>query len=252
MLRSIKDLYGYAVRASDGEVGEVADFNFDDRTWTIRYLVVDVGEWIAGRRVLLSTIALGQPDWEEQAFPVLLTRWQVEHSPDIDTAQPVSRQMEEELYDYYGWAPYWWHNLPMASGPADVAALAAVEEHAGDTEPDVPEGELHLRSVKEIVDYYVQALDGEVGSVDDFVVDDEDWSLRYLVVDTGGWLAGRKVLVAPAWVREMEWAGNRIYVDLDQESIENSPEFDPSMPVNREYEMRLYDYYGRPRYWSRV
>lgn len=254
MLRSVDDLLGYTVRATDGDVGSVEDFFFDDRNWTVRYFVVDTGGWLPGRRVLLSTIPFGRPEWEKRVFPVLQTRWQIEHSPDIDTHKPVSRQMEEELHTYYGWSPYWRTGAGLAVGigaPAVAEAVSEEEEPEGRETAGVggPEAEAHLRSVREVTGYYVQATDGGVGQVADFIVDDETWVMRYLVVDTRELLPGKRVLLAPAWVERIDWAERRVYVEMRAEIIKNSPEFDPSQAVNRESEVRLYDYYGRPKYW---
>ena len=253
MLRSVKDLRGYTVRATDGDIGETHEFYFDDLGWAIRYLVVDTGSWLSGRRVLLSTVSLGQPKWEKRIFPVLLTKEQVEHSPDIATDKPVSRQMEEELFSYYGWSPYWWgRDMPAASVGALAVAqmIAGTEEEKSGTERG--EADPHLRSTREVMGYHIQARDGEVGHVEDFIADDETWIICYMVVDTQKWLSGRKVLVAPAWAEKVSWADRKVHLDLSRETIRNSPEFDPSLPVNREYEVRLYDYYGRPKYWERL
>jgi hypothetical protein len=238
MLRSIKSLRGYPLRAKDGDVGKVREFYFDDRFWTVRYLVADAGPWPANRLVLLSTACLGNPDWEAKLFPVGLTREQVKKSPPISADEPVSRQMEIDLHGYYGWPPYW-------HGGAYIAAaqLQAKQESNGDP---------HLRSTREVIGYHIHATDGEIGHVDDFVVDDEAWTIRYMVVDTRNWLPGKKVLVAPQWAASVDWVGRQVSVDLDRDTIKGGPEFDPSLPVNREYEVRLYDYYGRPQYWKRV
>jgi hypothetical protein len=238
MLRSIKGLRGYTLSATDGDVGKVREFYFDDRSWTIRYLVADTGNWLTDRLVLLSTTSLGNPDWEAKVFPVGLARKQVEESPPISADEPVSRQMEMDLHGYYGWPPYWHGAAYMA-----LAQLQAKRKQRGDP---------HLRSTREVIGYHIQATDGEIGHVDDLIVDDEAWSIRYMIVDTRNWLPGKKVLVAPQWTADIDWAGRRVSVDLSQDAIENGPEFDPSMPVNREYEVRLYDYYGRPHYWTRV
>jgi hypothetical protein len=249
MLRSIKELHGYTVRATDGDIGTVHEFYFDDHTWTIRYLVVDTGGWLSGRPVLLSTLALGQPDWEERVFPVLLTREQVEHSPDIATHKPVSRQMEGDLHAYYGWSPYWRTSMStLGAGAAAVAhVISGTEEGSGE-----PGRDPHLRSTRQVSGYHIQASDGEIGHVEDFIAEDEAWVVRYIVVDTRNWLPGRKVLVAPAWIERVSWAERKVHVDLTRETIKHSPEFDPSAPVNREYELRLYDYYGRPKYWTKL
>ena len=247
MLRSTKDLRGYAIRASNGVIGKVYGLYFDDLAWIVRYLVVDTGNWLPGRQVLLWPGVLGQPDWDTQSLPVGLSKEQVEHSPHISTDEPVSRQMEVDLHTYYGWTPYWRGGLPVpglgAAAAAEMIASSAEERDEGDSDP-------HLRSTREVIGYHIQARDGEIGHVEDFVVDDEAWFIRYLVIDTRNWLPGRKVLVAPAWAEQVNWVERKVYVDLGRETIKSSPEFDPSMPVNREYEARLYDFYGRPYYWG--
>jgi hypothetical protein len=232
-------------------MGEVHEFYFDDLSWTIRYLVVETDNWLTGRRVLVSPAALDHPNWEAQVLPVGLTRKQVENSPPVDADKPVSRQMEEELHAYYGWAPYWWgRNVPGVGALAVAQMIAGTEEEESPTEGQ--KDDPHLRSTREVIGYHIQASDGEVGYVEDFIADDETWVICYMVVDTQKWLSGRKVLVAPAWAEEVSWADRKVHLDLSRETIKNSPEFDPSAPVNREYEVRLYDYYGRPKYWKRL
>jgi hypothetical protein len=243
MLRSVKDLRGYTIRALDGDIGKVHEFYFGDLSWIIRYLVADTGTWLPGRRVLLSPAALGQPDWEMQVLPVSLTKGQVEHSPSIDADKPFSRQMEGDLHAYYGWRPYWsgWDPAVMAAG-----VEAAEEKRAAELERANP----NLRSTREVIGYHIQARDGEVGHVEDFVADDVGWGIRYLVVDTHNWLPGKKVLVDPFWADQVNWVERKVYLDMTREMVQTSPEFDPSAPVNREYEARLYDFYGRPKYWE--
>jgi sporulation protein YlmC with PRC-barrel domain len=235
MLRSVSELIGYTVKAIDGDAGSVADFHFDDREWTIRYLVVETGSSFQGRRVLVSTVALGHPEWEAQAFPAVLTKEQLESSPPVDTQKPVSRQMEEELHAYYGWSPYW----------KEARALAAVRV----IDQAMAEGTveaLAIHSLQEVLDYDIQAKDGAIGRLDDVIADVDAWKIRYLVVDTGGWLVGRRVLVAPTWVDMVAWPEKNVHVGLTRDVVRDSPEFDPSAPVSAEYELRLYDYYGRP------
>ena len=245
MLRSLKDLQGYTIHAVDGDIGKVGDFLFDDHAWIVRYLVADTGNWLVGRRVLLSTVALGRPKWEQQTLPVMLTREQVEQSPPIAADRPVSRRMEQELHAHYGWLPYW---SGTGAAAAQVAAQIAAER---EEEAAVGQGaDWHLRSTREVIGYHIQATDGQIGRVEDFIADDEGWGVRYMVVDAGNWLAGRRVLLSPTWIIQVSWPESKVYVDLNTETIKNSPEFDPSAPVNREYELRLYDYYGRPKYWA--
>jgi hypothetical protein len=250
MLRSTKELRGYTICATNGDIGKVHEFYFDDLIWIVRYLVVDTGNWLPGRKVLLWPGVLGQPDWEAHALPVGLTKERVESSPPISADEPVSRQMETDLYTYYGWPPYWRGGLsPLGVGAAaaaeTLARAVAEKERTEDQESDP-----HLRSTREVIGYHIQARDGEIGHVEDLIVEDANWFIRYLVIDTRNWLPGRKVLVSPAWAEEVNWAERKVHVGLGREAIENSPEFDPSLPVNREYEVRLYDYYGRPKYWG--
>jgi uncharacterized protein YrrD len=246
-----RELRGYTLRATDGDIGSVDDFYFDDERWTVRYLVADTGGWLAGRKVLISPLALGEADWQEERLGVALTKEQVRDSPDIDTDKPVSRQHELEYNQYYGYPYYWggpglWGAYPYPRlSPAYAAEagqpVATARQESGDA---------HLRSVKVVTGHRIRARDGEIGHVEDFIVDDEDWAIRWMVVDTGSWLLpGRKVLVSPQWITQVSWGRGQVDVDLDRATIERSPEFDPAMPVNRGYETRLYDYYGRPVYW---
>lgn len=253
MLRSIETILDYDIRAVDDDIGHVHDFYFDDSTWTIRYLVVDTGNWLPGRRVLLSPEAIAEPDWDQQILPVRHTREAIENSPHISTKQPVSRQQQTALHNYYQWAPYWNPpGIPTRPIPPQVAVPAQktavdVEE----TQADVAEtGDPHLRSIDEVTGYHIDALDDDIGHVEDFIIDDSTWLMRYLVIDTRNWLPGRKVMVATSWIHEVRWADAKLAVDLSKEAIQNSPEFDPGQPINREYEEALYDYYGRPRYWQ--
>lgn len=259
-------MQGYTIQAADGEIGSVDRFFFDDQKWTIRYLVVDTGGWLLGRQVLISPVSLGRSSWASRKLDVNLTKARIEKSPDIDTHMPVSRQRESEYFDYYGY-PYYWYGgglwgagaypagLTVPRGlayPDRVGAATGYAESA--TEPvamrSEEQGDPHLRSTKEVIGYYIEARDGDIGHVEDFIIDVESWAIRYMVVDTVNWWPGKKVVVAPQWIARVSWAESNVYVDLTRESIKNAPEYDPSAIVNREYENKLYDYYGRPKYWS--
>lgn len=241
MLRSATHLKRHTIQATDGALGTVEDFLFDDREWIVRYLVADTGNWLPGRQVLIPPTELGQPDWKEDALPVKLTRGQVKESPSISQDEPVSRRREEALHKYYGWHPYW-------TG-FDHAHLNAITENVRE-EVKGKEGDPHLRSLSEVVGYHVAATDGEIGHVEELILDDQTWHFRYIVVDTRNWLPGRKVIVSPRWAEHVSWEEKKVLFNLTREQIKESPEYDPSARVNREYETRLYDYYGRPRYWT--
>lgn len=251
MLRSMEELEGYVLEATDGEIGRCKDFLFDDQRWVVRYMLADTGKWLPGRKVLISPISLGEPDWESRRFSVKLTRDQVETSPGIEHHEPVSRQYEAELFSHLGYLPYW--GGTSVWGPSSVPeSLRTMEVEAGSGVRVViePKGDPHLRSLDEVTGYRIDAVDDEVGHVEDFIVDDDDWVIRYMVVDTRNWLPGRKVIVPPQWIEGFDWQKKLAHVDLTREQIENSPEFEAGAPVNREYEARLYDYYGRPVYWD--
>lgn len=253
MLRSAREVIGYGLRAVDDEIGTVKDFLFDDRVWTVRYLVADTGGWLSGRLVLIAPVSLGQPQWASRLLPVNLTKEQIENSPGIEADRPVSRQQEKSLTEYYGW-PVYWPTYFEGAGILGVAAAPPTPETARDSEEERARRreseDPHLRSVKEVTGYHIRATDGEMGHVEDFVLEDDDWVIRYMVVDTRNWLPGKKVLVAPGWIESIDWAESKVAVDLSRDQIKDGPEYDPFAPVNREYEVRLYDYYGRPAYWA--
>ncbi|MBU0714196.1 MAG: PRC-barrel domain containing protein [Verrucomicrobia bacterium] len=244
MNRSLSDLVNCVVRASDGDIGLVQQFYFNDYSWTIRYMVMNTVIWRPGRQVLISPVALNKPEWKARVFPVNLTKLQVQHSPNIDTAQPVSRQHEVELFKYYGWPVYWGSNPYVGIGypvPTNLPSIA--EEKKG--LPEKSEDDPHLRSTDQVAGYHVQATDGEIGHVQDYIVDDETWTICYIVVNTRNWWPGKKVLVSPRWIERVSWEESKLFVDLSRESVRNSPEYDPSKPVSLDYEGRLFGHYGR-------
>jgi sporulation protein YlmC with PRC-barrel domain len=253
MLRSMEELLGYAIHAKDGDIGAVNDFFFDDESWTIRYLVVDTGTWLPGRLVLVSPIALKQPDWAANTLSVELTKKQVESSPDVDSNKPVSRQKEIELHQHFGWPYYWGGGVFLAGGMSPIGEASDLHPKPSRTSASVateePEGDPHLRSSKEVTGYHIQATDGEIGHLEDFIVDDQNWAIRYMVVGTRNWWPGKKVLVSPQWIRRVSWEESKVYVELSRDAIKTSPEYEENLPITRAYESRLYDHYGRPTYW---
>jgi sporulation protein YlmC with PRC-barrel domain len=246
MLRKMKDLKGLSIGARDGDIGEANDFIFDDKHWTVRYLVADTQRWLPGRKVLISPIVVDHADWQGKRLPVQLTQVQVKNSPDISMDQELSAQDEIKYSNYYGF-PYYWAGdeiwgpvtLPQELIAQDIDRKIMLTEKVNRS---------HLRSMKDITGYSIQATDGEIGHVDDFVVDDEAWTIRYIVVDTRNWLPGKKVLVAPPWVANVDWKRSNVYVNMSREAIKTGPEFDPEK-LDREYETRLYKHYGQENYW---
>jgi hypothetical protein len=251
VLTNATRLKGLVVRAVDGELGTVNEFYFDDDTWAIRYLLVDTGGWLGGREVLISPFSVIAADLLTGRLDVALTKKQVEHSPDIDTHKPVSRQHEAAYlgyyeYPYYWGGPYLWGPAAYPGGfvPAPRAATEAMAERVRRESSDS-----HLRSSKAVTGYSIEAVDGEIGHLDGFVVDDEAWAIRYIEVATRNWWPGKKVLVSPGWIERVSWTDSSVYVGLSRGAIQDGPEYVESAPITREYENRLYFHYGRPPYW---
>lgn len=258
MLASANDVIGYSIETTDGPVGTVADFYFDDEHWTIRYLVADTGGWLTGRKVLISPAALDKIDRDTKRLSVNLSKEKVENSPDIATDQPVSRQHEADYHDYYGY-PYYWTG-PYLWGPVAYPPLPARsaphDQESGTVRKEVQAArersqDVHLRSLAEVTGYYIEAADGDIGHVEDFLLEDGSWTIRYVVVDTRNWWPGRKVLVSPQWIRWVSWSNGRVYVYVTRDRVQNAPEYDPSLLPDREYETRLHSHYGQPNYWER-
>jgi hypothetical protein len=250
MLWNASSLIGYAIEATDGAIGSVDNLLFDDRSWAIRWLVVDTGVWLPGRHVLLPPSRLDEPDVAHRRFPVRLTRRQVEGSPDLDTDAPVSRQYETELYSYYGWTPYWVGGYAPLGGI--VAPVAQPPLMTAGSKPGIvvtDQGDPHLRATREVSGYDVHAADGDIGHVDDFLVDSDDWTIRYAVADTMNWWPGKKVLLAPQWLKGIDWVEGAVRANMTREAIRNAPEYDPSVTADRAYEERLWRHYGATGYW---
>jgi uncharacterized protein YrrD len=233
MLINAQNLKGAAIIARDGAIGEVDDLYFDDEKWTVRYLVVDTGAWLFRRKVLISPIAIERADEGTNQVFVNLTREQVKDSPDIDTQKPVSRQHETAFMDYYGY-PYYWGGPYLwgdAAFPATLAMPPAVESQiaaaATARRREAEEsGDERLRSVNEVTGYDIGATDGQIGHVNDFIIDDEDWAIRFIVVKTGGWLSGKKTLVAPRSIEGISWDESKIFVSMTKDQIASGPEYD--------------------------
>jgi len=264
MLRSMKDLEHYTIGATDGSIGHVKDFLFDDHAWVVRYFVVETGHWLSSRKVLISPIAVHEADWADKTLPVSITKEQVKNSPDIDTDKPVSRQYESEYLGYYGYPYYWggeglWGGgmYPYAMFPGyagtgsghgslrevDRAYAKAQRQRHKNDDPN-------LRSCKEVEGYRIHTLEGEIGHVSGFLVDDKTWALRYLIVDTSNWWAGHKVLIAPEWIDDVSWPDHAVSIDLSRQAIQDAPAYNSSAQLNRRMEQKLYEHYERTGYWS--
>ncbi len=250
MLRSLKELEGYSVQATDGEIGTVKDLLVDDEHWGIRYLVVKTGGFFNGHAVLISPISFRKIDETKREFHLSLTMEKVRDSPSIDLDKPVSRQHEKYYHDYYDYRYYW--------GYPGVWAMEAVPGalatgHAKGAQPKASEpraDDVHLRSAKELRGYRIEGSDGEIGHIADFIADDAAWAVRYLVINTSDWWLGKKVLVAPHWASRISWAEHKVQLGITRQTIQASPEWDAIAGMSRGYETRLHAHYGRAAYWE--
>ena len=249
---------GYAISASDGKVGTISNFFFDDTSWLVRWLVVDTGNWLSGRKVLLPSSAMAHLHTKQEECSIKLTMKQIEESPNIDTDRPVSRQMETGVYDHYGYSPYWNSDYGYMDGigimggygymggmggamPISSKSQRREEEIAG---AQGNRDDVHLRSVEAVTGYHIHARDGEIGHVENFLIEDADWSIRYLVVDTKNWWPGKKVLISPRSVKDINWADRLVNINVDREKVQDGPAYDTSVTIDRAFDEKLLTHYG--------
>ncbi|TDE18097.1 PRC-barrel domain-containing protein [Dyadobacter psychrotolerans] len=249
MKRSLNSLIGYTMRTTDGDIGEVKEFYFDDQTWTIRYLIVETGSWFFGRKVLISPEALTGIDSENSAFDVNITKEQVKTSPDIDTDMPVYRQQEEQLFKHYPWSNYWFgsgigYGTSGMMAPMTVSVQQAIDNDQIENGTE-RKGDSHLRSTAKTIDFKIHAEDGQTGTFEDLIIEDASWQIKFLVVDMDDWKSDKKVLITPAEISQIKHSTENVIVKLTVDELKNSPDYDPTEPVNEVTEKNLRDYYGR-------
>jgi uncharacterized protein YrrD len=257
MLRSAKDLEGFDVQATDGMIGHVKDVYFDDDKWVVRYLIVETGSALSTRKVLICPIAVAAMDLAARVLCVLITKGQVQQSPDIDTDKPVSRQQEMLYLGHYGYPSYWGSDNLRGGGPYTSEQPVNVgyggcyadylEGHMNDIRAD---GDSHLRSGKAVLKYHINATDGNIGHVVDLLVDEQTWAVAYLVVEAGGWWLGHQVIIAPQWIEQISWPDRRVSVNVTRQAVKQAPAYDASRPPSREQEIGLHEHHGRAGYWA--
>lgn len=245
MLYKTTTLTNFKLNSLEGEIGKVKEFYFDDRYWTIRYLVADTGTWLTGRQVLISPYALGAVDQQEHNIAIQLTKKRIEEGPSLDNDKPVSRQFEVEFHGYYEFPMYWegpyrWGFEPYVLRDRDERSEPYSVDHAWDP---------NLFSTHDVIGHRVQASDHEIGHIEDFIIDDETWAIRYLVINTMNWLPGKRVLISPKWIERVSWTEMKVFVNLLKETIKEAPEYDDNVPITREYEDKLYQHYNYKGYW---
>ena len=223
MLQNIRQLYGNKLAASDGDLGHVKDFYFDDMNWVIRYLVADTGSWLTGHLVLLSPHAFGKLDQDEKTLHVNLRKTQIEVSPSIDSHKPVSRQYEIDYFAYYSWPPYW--NGDALWGISDYPVILQPTKKEMEIQKKIHHrDDKHLRSIQEVTGYHIHSIDGEIGHVSSFLVDDMSWAIRELVIETGHWCSGKEILISPSKVNRISYEEAKVFVSLTKSDIQQTME----------------------------
>lgn len=245
MLHNVKTLQGYTLHSLDGDIGTVKEFYFDDRHWAIRYLIADTGNWLTDRQVLLSPYALTTVNTGARSISTDLTNKQIEDSPSLFSDKPVSRQFEVSFHGYYGYPLYWSGSYLWGYAPSIVRNREKWKAAAQDAETWDP----NLRSTDDVSGHHIQAADGEIGHVEDFILDDETWVIRYLIIDTRNWWPGKQALVSPHWIERVSWNEAKVFVKLPRETIKQAPEYAGESSLTRAYETRLYKHYDRRGYW---
>ena len=250
MLHNMKELSSYDILATDGSIGTVHDLLIDDKYWTVRYLVVDTMKWLPGRKVLISPMSINDFDFVNGNVALSLTKEMIKNSPSIDADLPVSKKYEIEYNNYFGLRPYWSGEKAWGSYfyPTELAREPVNNDVIGEVED--PESS-NLRSFKEISGYGIEAKDGDIGHVENFVINDKTWNVRYLVVDTKNWWPGKHVLVSPHWINYISWVDKVVHIDLSRDTIKNGPEYDPNQSISKEFEDELLKKYDKDksRFW---
>jgi hypothetical protein len=245
VLIEARKLNGYQLASIDGSIGCASEFLFDDRYWAIRYLVANTGRWLSGKQVLLSPYSVSAVDTVNKTVSIVLTKKQIEGSPSIKLHAPVSRQFEGSYYEYYGYPPYWSGSWMCGSSPH----LERRKEKWNALDQTSASWDRHLRSTRQVAGYCIVASDGEIGHVVDFMVDEDTWAIRYLVVATANFWPGKQVLLSPHWITSVSWETQEVMVDLSREAIKKSPAYVEAAAVTRAYETDLFGHYNRDGYW---
>ena len=216
------------MKATDGEIGEVKEFYFDDETWSVRYLIIETGNWFSNKKVFIVPQALLIPDWENKNFPINLTKAQIKSSPDIDTDLPISLRQEIEMYSHYAWERYsssgfYAGDSASVMNPRPVIDEEIITENSSADSP--ADYDPHLCSTERISGYHIHAINGDIGHLKDFIIDSETWKMTDLIIDTHNWIGGHKVLVPVRHVQEIQWENFKIIIDISKEYLKDCQVF---------------------------
>ena len=258
MLRKLNEIKGFTVQGTEEKLGESSDFYFDQDHFVLRYIVLETDGWLKKEQTLISTDEIEAIDYNKKEIKTAMTAEELENGPGIEKNQPISKLMEEKVVKHYDWPLYWASSAP--GGVPNIPAGTKMREKLLDfenlTEEEKQEREekldSNLRSLNEISGYEIQAVDKSFGKVKDLFVDEEDWLIRYLLIDTRKILPSKKVIIAPEWIRHISWDRQQVFVKKTKKEIKNAPKYKEDRAkklVSRDYEKDLYDHYNEPEYW---
>lgn len=250
MLRSLKEVIGYTLQETDDVIGHCKDFLFDNVQWNIRYMVADTGNWLSHHKVLITPSALNPPDWQSERIPVSMTREEIENAPPLDSHAPVSRAYEETYHEHFS-LPFYWIGADftegMLSGNGIVQPVGDLLEDPTPVETPATREDKQLHSAQEIMNYGVMACNHDAGRIDDMIIDDSNWRIQNIVMNTGSVIPDKNVLVSPEEIHQIDWINRLVSTHISADTLHDRTEFDPNAPVNHQQETRLYDYYGKPK-----
>jgi len=249
MLIKAKDLYHFSLKTKDDVIGHCKDLLFDDQHWTVRFIVVKTGNWLFNKKVIISPISIKDEfNVENKHIPVELTKQQIEDSPGIDAAKPVSRQHEIQYLKHFGWPSYW---TGTSAWGVSTYPSSLYDMSAGDSDYDeITDADKHLRSAIEVGGYHLETNEGSIGHINNFLINTKTWRIRYLIIDIGGGISHKQVLLSTNWIESIDWASKEVKVNVDPQQVKNSPEYDHTSLISREYEEKLSQFYGRLIDWS--
>lgn len=258
MLTLVTKLRGFSLKTEDGERGEIIAVLFDDRDYNAGYLVVDTEEWPASRNVLISTEAIEPPNMEERTVPTNLTQSRILDAPAIDLGKPISEQDLADLHRYYEWSTFRPGVLPDEAATVPGTTMPdpstpdyVITDESRTEEHVAPEPERHLRNTLEVDGYTLEIENEELGVVEDFLLDVDDWVLRYFIVDVGSRFGGAELALPSQWVESIDYSEQSIFVNLTEEELETAPRYDKGAEFTREDEIVLYEHYDKEPYWRR-
>jgi len=265
MVRRIKELESNEIGTTAGSFGRVQEFYFDDRAWVIRYLLVDAGTWLSSEEVLISFRSIRRAIWEQKVLRTSPGAEQGGQSAGLPGEKLVSRAKAIQYLGYYGYRYYcdedklWGASdypgmlitgVGYGESDREYRRLQAAQARDAFRSARERSEDPHLRSARSVMGYHVRASDGEIGYIQDLLVDEDTWAVRYIVVDTGDWWPGHQVLVSPQWIQEIDWADEGVLVDLTRSAVKLAPPFASTDELSRRREARLFAHYGRIGYWE--